>query len=65
MTVINGSADIGVVDDRRNKRPPEDCVPPFNPNEMLQNKNVQVKNEENIEVNNYLLGSANMAAFES
>jgi hypothetical protein len=32
---------------------------------MLQNKNVQVDNEEDNEGNNYLLGCANMAAFES
>eukprot|EP00957_Ditylum_brightwellii_P036149 2738957-Ditylum_brightwellii.AAC.1 len=62
MAVINGSKDVGV-DDRRKKRPPDNCVPPFDPNEMLQNKNVQVENEEDIEGNNYLLGCANMAAF--
>eukprot|EP00957_Ditylum_brightwellii_P170285 12962225-Ditylum_brightwellii.AAC.1 len=65
MPVINGSTDVGAVNDRRKKRPPDDCIPLFNPNEMLQNKNVQVENEEDIEVSNYLLGCANMAAFES
>eukprot|EP00957_Ditylum_brightwellii_P140872 10731079-Ditylum_brightwellii.AAC.1 len=65
MAVINGSTDVGAVDDRSKKKPPDDCVPPFAPNEMLQNKNVQVENEEDNEGNNYLLGCANMAAFES
>eukprot|EP00957_Ditylum_brightwellii_P105444 8038622-Ditylum_brightwellii.AAC.1 len=65
MAVIRGSTDVGVVDDRRKKKPPDDCVPPFDPNKMLQSKNVQVKNEEDNEGSNYLLGCANMAAFES
>eukprot|EP00957_Ditylum_brightwellii_P033846 2565126-Ditylum_brightwellii.AAC.1 len=65
MAVINGSTDVGVVDDSRKKKPPDDCVPPFDPNEMLQNKNVWVENEEDNEGNNYLLGCANIAAFES
>eukprot|EP00957_Ditylum_brightwellii_P132029 10066948-Ditylum_brightwellii.AAC.1 len=47
------------------KRLPDDCVPPFDPNKMLQNKNAQVENEEDIEGNNYILGCADMAAFES
>eukprot|EP00957_Ditylum_brightwellii_P160896 12250023-Ditylum_brightwellii.AAC.1 len=41
MVVINGSTDGGVDHDRRKKTLPDDYVPPFNPNEMLQNKNVQ------------------------
>eukprot|EP00957_Ditylum_brightwellii_P160522 12220038-Ditylum_brightwellii.AAC.1 len=49
MAVINGSTDVGIVDDRRKKTPFDDCVPPFDPNKMLQNKNVQVGNEEDIE----------------
>eukprot|EP00957_Ditylum_brightwellii_P071401 5428076-Ditylum_brightwellii.AAC.1 len=65
MAVINGSTDVGVVDDRMKKRPPDNCVPLFDPNKMLQNKNVQVENEGDIEVNNYLFGCADMAAFES
>eukprot|EP00957_Ditylum_brightwellii_P079890 6076073-Ditylum_brightwellii.AAC.1 len=65
MAVINGSTDVRVVDDRREKKLPDDCVPPFDPNEMLQNKNVQVENEEDNERNNYHLGCADMAAFES
>eukprot|EP00957_Ditylum_brightwellii_P086174 6557048-Ditylum_brightwellii.AAC.1 len=67
MAVISGSTDVGVDDDRRKKKPSDDCVPPFDPNKMLQNENVQVEkeNEEENEGNNYLLGCANMAAFES
>eukprot|EP00957_Ditylum_brightwellii_P206161 15347088-Ditylum_brightwellii.AAC.1 len=65
MAMMNGSTDAGAVDDRREKRPPDNCAPPFDPSKMLQNKNIQVENEEDIEVNNYLLGCANMAAFES
>eukprot|EP00957_Ditylum_brightwellii_P175463 13358508-Ditylum_brightwellii.AAC.1 len=49
MAVVNSSTDVGVVDDKRKKIPPDNCVPPFNPNKMLQNKNVQVENEEDIE----------------
>eukprot|EP00957_Ditylum_brightwellii_P123013 9379467-Ditylum_brightwellii.AAC.1 len=64
MAVMNGSTDVGAVDDRR-KKPPDNCVAPFNPNEMLQNKNVQVENEEGNEENNYFLGCAKLAAFES
>eukprot|EP00957_Ditylum_brightwellii_P133578 10184856-Ditylum_brightwellii.AAC.1 len=41
MPVINGSIDVGVVDDKGKKRSPDKCVPPFDPNEMLQNKNIQ------------------------
>eukprot|EP00957_Ditylum_brightwellii_P083095 6316645-Ditylum_brightwellii.AAC.1 len=58
MAVISGSTDVGVVDDRRKKTSPDDCVPPFDPNGMLQNKNVQVENKEDNEGNNYLLGCA-------
>eukprot|EP00957_Ditylum_brightwellii_P175422 13354202-Ditylum_brightwellii.AAC.1 len=65
MAAMNGSKDVGAVDDREKKRPPDNCVPLFHPNKMQQNKNVQVENEEDIEVNNYLLGCADMAAFES
>eukprot|EP00957_Ditylum_brightwellii_P004984 379409-Ditylum_brightwellii.AAC.1 len=65
MAVINSSTDVGIVDDRRKKRPPDNSVPLFDPNKMIQNKNVQVEIEEDIEVNNYLLGCANMEAFES
>eukprot|EP00957_Ditylum_brightwellii_P049205 3733412-Ditylum_brightwellii.AAC.1 len=53
MAVISGSTDVGVVDDRREKKPPDDCVPQFDPNKMLQHKNVQVENEEDNEGNNY------------
>eukprot|EP00957_Ditylum_brightwellii_P119307 9102166-Ditylum_brightwellii.AAC.1 len=56
MAVISGSTDVGVVDDRRKNKPPDDCVPPFDPNKMLQNKKFQVENEEDNEGNNYLLG---------
>eukprot|EP00957_Ditylum_brightwellii_P056503 4283844-Ditylum_brightwellii.AAC.1 len=65
MAVINGFTDVGVVDDRSKKTLPDDYMSPFDPNKMLQNKNVQVENEEDNEVNSYLLGCANMAAFES
>eukprot|EP00957_Ditylum_brightwellii_P188541 14353685-Ditylum_brightwellii.AAC.1 len=65
MAVINGSTDVGVVDDRRKKKPPDKCVPLFDPKKMLQSKNVQVENEEDNKGNNYLLSCANMAAFES
>eukprot|EP00957_Ditylum_brightwellii_P087052 6626363-Ditylum_brightwellii.AAC.1 len=51
MAVINGSTDVGVVHDEREKTLPDDYVPPFDPNEMLQNKNVQVENEEDNEGN--------------
>eukprot|EP00957_Ditylum_brightwellii_P005295 403808-Ditylum_brightwellii.AAC.1 len=65
MAVMNGSTDVGDVDDRREKTPPDNCVAPFDPNKMLQNKNVQVENEKDNEENNYLLSCANLAAFES
>eukprot|EP00957_Ditylum_brightwellii_P154301 11742310-Ditylum_brightwellii.AAC.1 len=65
LAMINDSTDVGVVDDRREKRPPDDCVPLFDPNKMPQNKNLQVENEKDIEVNNYLLGCADMASFEA
>eukprot|EP00957_Ditylum_brightwellii_P122915 9371526-Ditylum_brightwellii.AAC.1 len=65
MDVINGSTDVGVINDRRKKKPPDNCVPPFDPNKMLQNKNVEAENEEDNEGNDYLLGCADMAAFES
>eukprot|EP00957_Ditylum_brightwellii_P014335 1078890-Ditylum_brightwellii.AAC.1 len=64
IAVISGSTDVGVIDDRRKKKPSDDCVPPFDPNKMLQNKNVQVENEEDNEGDNYLLGCADMAVFE-
>eukprot|EP00957_Ditylum_brightwellii_P084970 6461607-Ditylum_brightwellii.AAC.1 len=51
MAVINGSMVIGVVDDRSKKKTRDDYVPPFDPNEMLQNKYVQVENEEDNEGN--------------
>eukprot|EP00957_Ditylum_brightwellii_P045886 3480416-Ditylum_brightwellii.AAC.1 len=65
MAVINGSTDVEVDHDRRKKTVPDDYVPPFVPNKMLQNENVQVENEEDNEGNRHLLGYANMAAFES
>eukprot|EP00957_Ditylum_brightwellii_P084852 6451941-Ditylum_brightwellii.AAC.1 len=51
MAVINGSTDVGVVDNRSKKKLRDDYVPPFNPNKMLQHKNVQVENEEDNEGN--------------
>eukprot|EP00957_Ditylum_brightwellii_P041536 3145881-Ditylum_brightwellii.AAC.1 len=51
MAVIDGSTDVGVVDDRSKKKTHDDYVPPFDPNEMLQSKNVQVENEEDNEGN--------------
>eukprot|EP00957_Ditylum_brightwellii_P093003 7080918-Ditylum_brightwellii.AAC.1 len=65
MAVINGSTDVGVVDDRSKKKLPDDYVPPFDANKMLQNESVQAENEEDNEGNSYLLGCADMAAFES
>eukprot|EP00957_Ditylum_brightwellii_P016017 1206837-Ditylum_brightwellii.AAC.1 len=65
MAVMNGSTDVGVAHDRRKKKPPDNFVPLFDPNKMLQNKNVQVENEEENKGNNHLLGCANMAEFES
>eukprot|EP00957_Ditylum_brightwellii_P140820 10726856-Ditylum_brightwellii.AAC.1 len=46
MAVMNGSTDVGAVDDRRRKTPPDNCIALFDHNKMLQNKNVQVENEE-------------------
>eukprot|EP00957_Ditylum_brightwellii_P154457 11754522-Ditylum_brightwellii.AAC.1 len=40
IAVMNGSTDVGAVDDRRKKTPPDNCVAPFDHKEMLQNKNV-------------------------
>eukprot|EP00957_Ditylum_brightwellii_P076454 5810619-Ditylum_brightwellii.AAC.1 len=40
MAVMNGSTDVGAVDDRREKTPTNNCVAPFDLNKMLQNKNV-------------------------
>eukprot|EP00957_Ditylum_brightwellii_P185709 14139176-Ditylum_brightwellii.AAC.1 len=40
MAVMNGSEDVGVDHDRRKKTVPDDYVPSFDPNEMLQNENV-------------------------
>eukprot|EP00957_Ditylum_brightwellii_P059850 4543663-Ditylum_brightwellii.AAC.1 len=65
MAVMNGFTDVGVFDDKREKTPPDNCVALFDPNKMLQNKNVQVENEEDNEENNYPLGCANLVAFES
>eukprot|EP00957_Ditylum_brightwellii_P110488 8427142-Ditylum_brightwellii.AAC.1 len=65
MAVINGYMDVGVGHDRRKKTVPDNYVPLFDPNEMLQNKNVQVENEEDNEGNRHFLECANMAAFES
>eukprot|EP00957_Ditylum_brightwellii_P005406 412282-Ditylum_brightwellii.AAC.1 len=65
MAVMNGSTDVDAVDDRREKTPPGNCVTLFDPYEMLQNKNVQVENEEDNKEDNYLLGCADLAAFES
>eukprot|EP00957_Ditylum_brightwellii_P056003 4244149-Ditylum_brightwellii.AAC.1 len=65
MAVMNDSTNVGAVDDKRKKSPPDNCVALFNHNKMLQNKNVQGKNEENNEDNIYLLGCVDLAAFES
>eukprot|EP00957_Ditylum_brightwellii_P088979 6775677-Ditylum_brightwellii.AAC.1 len=60
MAVISGSRDVGVDHDRRKKTVPDKYVPPFDPNKMLQNKNVQVENKEDNEGNRHLLGCADM-----
>eukprot|EP00957_Ditylum_brightwellii_P094184 7170499-Ditylum_brightwellii.AAC.1 len=39
MAVMNDSTNVGAVDDKRKKTPPDDHVAPFDHNEMLQNKN--------------------------
>eukprot|EP00957_Ditylum_brightwellii_P076612 5822987-Ditylum_brightwellii.AAC.1 len=65
MAVMNNSTTVGVVDGKREKTPPDNCVALFDHNEMLQNKNVQGKNEEDNGENIYLLSCADLAAFES
>eukprot|EP00957_Ditylum_brightwellii_P051685 3918972-Ditylum_brightwellii.AAC.1 len=65
MAEMNSSTDVGAVDDRRKKTPPYNCVTPFDPNETLQSEKIQFENEEDNEVNNYLLSCANLAEFES
>eukprot|EP00957_Ditylum_brightwellii_P053460 4051853-Ditylum_brightwellii.AAC.1 len=62
---MNGSTDDGFDHDKRKNTVTDDDVPPFDPNEMLRNKNVQVVNEENNEGNMHLLGCVDMGAFES
>eukprot|EP00957_Ditylum_brightwellii_P007163 544025-Ditylum_brightwellii.AAC.1 len=64
MAVMNDSTNVGSVDDKRKKTPPDNCVAPFDHSKMLQNENVQGKNKENDEENIYLLGCADLAAFE-
>eukprot|EP00957_Ditylum_brightwellii_P012579 950446-Ditylum_brightwellii.AAC.1 len=71
LTEMDDSTNVGTVDDKRKKIPPDDHITSFDHNEILQNKNVQGKNEEddNEEDNNKegicLLGCADLAAFES
>eukprot|EP00957_Ditylum_brightwellii_P167777 12772081-Ditylum_brightwellii.AAC.1 len=62
---MNGSTDVGFDHDKREKTVSDNDVPPFNPNEMLRNENVQVENEEDNKGNRHLLGCVDMAAFES
>eukprot|EP00957_Ditylum_brightwellii_P088390 6732365-Ditylum_brightwellii.AAC.1 len=54
MDVMNDSIDVGAVDDRRKKTPPDNFVVLIDHNKMLQNKNAQGANEED-----------NFTAFES
>eukprot|EP00957_Ditylum_brightwellii_P058563 4440779-Ditylum_brightwellii.AAC.1 len=63
MAVMNDSTNVGAVDDK--KAPPDNYVALFNHNEMLQNENIQGKNEEDNEENIHLLGCTYLAAFES
>eukprot|EP00957_Ditylum_brightwellii_P122247 9322016-Ditylum_brightwellii.AAC.2 len=71
MDEMNDSINVGDVDDKREKTPPDNYVALFNHNEMLRNENVQGKNEDNNnekdknEEEIYLLGCADLAAFES
>eukprot|EP00957_Ditylum_brightwellii_P114407 8722402-Ditylum_brightwellii.AAC.1 len=65
MAVINDSTNVGAVDDKRKNTPPGNCVAPFNHNNMLQNKNVQVENEEDNEENIHPFGYADLAAFKN
>eukprot|EP00957_Ditylum_brightwellii_P078467 5966792-Ditylum_brightwellii.AAC.1 len=41
MAVLNSSIDVGAVDVKRKKTPPDNCVALINHKEKLQNKNVQ------------------------
>eukprot|EP00957_Ditylum_brightwellii_P004273 324698-Ditylum_brightwellii.AAC.1 len=71
MAEMNYSTDVGAVDDKREKTPPDNHVAPFDHNKMLQNENLQGKNDDNNneeddnEEDVYLLGCADLAAFES
>eukprot|EP00957_Ditylum_brightwellii_P035427 2686139-Ditylum_brightwellii.AAC.1 len=56
VAAMNDSTDVGFDHDKRKKTVTDDDVPPFDPNKMLQNENVQLENEENNEGNRHLLG---------
>eukprot|EP00957_Ditylum_brightwellii_P051117 3875590-Ditylum_brightwellii.AAC.1 len=69
MAKMNASTNVGAVDDKRKKRPPDNHIASFDHNEMLENENVHGKNEEdtNEEDDNEedicLLSCADLAAF--
>eukprot|EP00957_Ditylum_brightwellii_P208248 15356471-Ditylum_brightwellii.AAC.1 len=41
VAAMNGSTDVGFDHDKRKKSVTDNYVPPFDPNKMLRNKNVQ------------------------
>eukprot|EP00957_Ditylum_brightwellii_P153846 11710224-Ditylum_brightwellii.AAC.1 len=65
VAVMNGSMDVGFDHDKRKKTVNENDVPPFDPNKMLRNENVQFEKKEDNEGTRHLLGCVDMAAFES